>query len=112
MQRVKVHKVVPGPSLYTGRMPFSTLEYKKPFKMNMELKAILYKLFFISLTFLSHLGQKHITMYAERTYRGYLVQPPAQGPTSVQIAQGLIQLRSEKKSKDLEINYAPESGDI
>lgn len=77
----------------------------------MELKAILYKLFLRSLTFLS-LGQKHITMYAERTYRGYLVQPPAQGPTSVQIAQGLIQLRSEKKSKDLEINYAPESGDI
>lgn len=79
--------------------------------MNMGLKAILYKPFFISLIFLSHLGPKHRTMYAGRTYRGYLVQPPAQGPTSDQVAQGLIQLISEKKSKDLEINYAPVSGD-
>jgi len=50
-------------------------------------------------------------MCAERVYRGYLVQHPARGPASNQVAEGLIQLKSEKKSKDLEINYAPESGD-
>lgn len=76
-----------------------------------DLKAILYELFFTSLTFLSLLVQKHRTTCAGRNYRGYLVQPPAQGPTSDQVAQDLIQLRSEQKSKDLEINYAPDSGD-
>lgn len=53
-QRVEVQKVDPGPSLYTGRMTFSTLEYKRPFKKNIVLKAILYKLFFITLMFLSY----------------------------------------------------------
>lgn len=38
------------------------------------------------------------------------LQPKA-GPNSVQVAQGLIHSRSEKKSKDLEMNYAPESED-
>ena len=44
MQWVKAQKMDPGPSLNTGRI----LEYKKPFKIIMELKTILYKLFFIS----------------------------------------------------------------
>lgn len=71
--RVKAQKGDPGFSLYESRIPFSTLESKRLFKMNMGLKAILYKIFFKSLFFLSHIEQKHRAMYAGRTSRSYLV---------------------------------------
>lgn len=72
-QRVIAQKGDPDLSLYTSRIPFSTLESERLFKMNMGLKAILYKLFFKSLFFLSHIEQKQRAMYAGRTSRGYLV---------------------------------------
>lgn len=49
--RGEVPEADPGPCLYTDRMTFSTLGYKRPLKMNIGLKAVLYKLFFITLMF-------------------------------------------------------------
>lgn len=41
-------------------------------------------------------------MYDGRTYRGYRVQPSAQGPTPDQVAQGLNRLRYEKNQSTLQ----------
>lgn len=62
----KFRKWIQAPVFTQVECHFSTVEYKRPFRMNMQLKAILYKLFFISLTFLSHSGQKHRIIYAGR----------------------------------------------